>query len=592
MDRDAVGLDAAVPATLADQVIDQDALGRVGEGAALAAASLFRGAGLVVDQGTGAHDFAQLALHLVDLVAVVDRHACRPDRAGWVFFRFISDNDDARHAFGAHLVRNGRHVEVAVVALPARHRHRVVEQDLVGDVGLGRNRGADRQQSRMEVSAIADVLEHVLATRERRLADPRHALGPHLGVAGGGPVHRLRHPAAADAGIALAALGQHGRRAVWTTTAEVEAAAQDVDHALGRAVGPQRFDPLAQCCVVVQGQQALADGDRHLVGIERHLGLEQCLTLFVELADDGRHVTPAIELLLELRLDQAALFLDHQDLVQTDGEFGGALRLQRPGHADLVETQTQPGGGLLRKMQIVKRLKHVEVALAVADDTQLGRRTVDDGPVDPVAARKSPYRAQFVAMQPGLLRMRRVGLTYVDAIGRPRHAFGQGDPNPIDVDIDRGCGLDRVLDAFHADPATAVTRQRPAQHAVIQDLLHTGRAEHRNHRVDHREFALMAGGRRLAGVVVAHQHQHAAQRRRPGQVAMAESVAGTVDARALAVPEREHPVVLALAADLGLLRTPDRGGCQVFVDPGHENDVVRVEMLLGLAELVVQATQR
>ena len=73
---------------------------------------------------------------------------------------------------------------------------------------------------------------------------------------------------------------------------------------------------------------------------------------------------------------------------------------------------------------------------------------------------------------------------------------------------------------------------------------------------------------------------------------MAEGVAGTVDARALAVPEREHPVVLALAADLGLLRTPDRSGCQVFVDPGHENDVVRVEVLLGLAELVVQATQR
>ena len=73
---------------------------------------------------------------------------------------------------------------------------------------------------------------------------------------------------------------------------------------------------------------------------------------------------------------------------------------------------------------------------------------------------------------------------------------------------------------------------------------------------------------------------------------MAEGVAGTVDARTLAVPQREHPVVLALTADLGLLRAPDCGGCQVFIDPGHENDVVRVEVLLGLAKLVVQATQR
>ena len=444
----------------------------------------------------------------------------------------------------------------------------------------------------MEVGAVADVLEHVLAARERCFTDPGQPFGAHLGVAGGGAVHRLRHPAAADAGIGFAALGHHGRRAVRATAAEVEAARQDVDHALGCAVGAQRLDALAQRRALIQGQQTLADRDRHLIGVECHLGLEQRLALLVELADDGRHVTPAVQLLLELRLDQAALFFDHQDLVQADGKFGGALRLQRPGHADLVQTQTQRRSGLLREIQVVQRLQHIEVALAVADDAEPGSRPIDDGAVDPVAAREGPHRAQLEAVQPGLLGVGGVGLPDVDAVGRHRNAFRQLDLHPVDVDIDRGGGLDRVLDAFHADPAAAVARQRPAQHAVVQDLLHAGRAEHRNHRVDHREFTLVAGRRRLAGVVVAHQQDHAAQRRRTGQIAVAKSVAGAVDAGALAVPERKDAVVLALAADLGLLRAPDRGGGQVFIDTRHEDHVVRVEVLAGLAELVVQATQR
>src|SRR5690606_24019644 len=45
LDRDAVGLDAAVAAALADQFVDEDAPVGVREGAALAAAALFRRAG-------------------------------------------------------------------------------------------------------------------------------------------------------------------------------------------------------------------------------------------------------------------------------------------------------------------------------------------------------------------------------------------------------------------------------------------------------------------------------------------------------------------------------------------------------------------
>src|SRR3546814_16518734 len=46
LDRDAVRLHAAVAAALADQLVAEDALVRVGEGAALAPAALLRGTGL------------------------------------------------------------------------------------------------------------------------------------------------------------------------------------------------------------------------------------------------------------------------------------------------------------------------------------------------------------------------------------------------------------------------------------------------------------------------------------------------------------------------------------------------------------------
>src|SRR5215470_16523149 len=65
--RDAVRGGRAVATTLADEIIDEDPLGRIGIDAALAAAPLLRRAGLVVDQDREPLDLAQLALQLVHL---------------------------------------------------------------------------------------------------------------------------------------------------------------------------------------------------------------------------------------------------------------------------------------------------------------------------------------------------------------------------------------------------------------------------------------------------------------------------------------------------------------------------------------------
>ena len=148
------------------------------------------------------------------------------------------------------------------------------------------------------------------------------------------------------------------------------------------------------------------------------------------------------------------------------------------------------------------------------------------------------------------------------------------------------------MDAFEPDPAAAVARERESLEAELEDLGDACRVEHRDLGVDQRELALVRGGRALAGVIVAHQHEHAAELRGAGEVAVLEHVAGAVDARALAVPHAEHAVVLALAVQLGLLGAPERGRGEVLVDRRPDDDVVLVEEAPRGSQLLVEAAER
>src|SRR5664279_1118149 len=69
--RHAIRFHAAIAAAFADQIVDDDALGRIGERAALAAAALFGGAGLIVNQDADARHRDHLALHGIELLAVM-----------------------------------------------------------------------------------------------------------------------------------------------------------------------------------------------------------------------------------------------------------------------------------------------------------------------------------------------------------------------------------------------------------------------------------------------------------------------------------------------------------------------------------------
>ena len=160
--RDAVRLHAAVAAALADQLVDDHALVGIGERAALAAAALLRRAGLVVDQHRARRGFRR--------ARAARRRARRGDGCSMPsghsvpagYFSGSSVTMTTRLApSAATCARDLRHREAAVVRLAAGHGDRVVEQDLVGDVGAGGDRGADRHVAGMVVGAVADVLEHV-----------------------------------------------------------------------------------------------------------------------------------------------------------------------------------------------------------------------------------------------------------------------------------------------------------------------------------------------------------------------------------------------------------------------------------------------
>ena len=245
-DRQAVGLLAAVAAAFADQRVDHHAPGRVHQRAALAAAALFGGAGLVVNDDGAALDLAQLPLDRVQLVAVMHGHALG-QRHALVFVRIVGDHHGFDGAFCPHRLRDLRHrMALGPLAdlLAARHGDRVVVQDLVGDVHPGGDALADRQQAAVKVGAVAQVGKDMRVGGEGLLTHPGHALAAHLGKAHGAAVHPQHHVVAANAGHGARTLGHAGRSVVRATRAKPgRAIGVELDHLHGAFLGLDQRQP-------------------------------------------------------------------------------------------------------------------------------------------------------------------------------------------------------------------------------------------------------------------------------------------------------------------------------------------------------------
>ena len=586
--RQAVRLRPAIAAALAHRLVDHHPLLRIHHQAALAPPPLLGGASLVIDHHADPGNLAQLALHRIEIVAVMHRHAGGEAAGGGVFVRLVGDHDDLLDDFGIELPGQAQHVERAVDRLAAGHRHRVVVEELVSDVDPGGDRRADRQAAGMVVGAVADVLEDVVGLAERRLADPAGAFAAHLGEGLGVAVHPQRHVMAADAGQRPAALGHLGRAVVRAAGAEIGDAAQRRRIAGERLLlGLEEGEPLADARAVMEAGDAPGDdaGDARrgqLVG----RGQDPFAGL-VELADDPRPdiLAPVIELLLQLVLDQRPLLLDDQDLLEPFGEVADAVALQRPGHA-LVDAE------------IVERLADVEIGLAAGDDAEAPPRAVDDDAVQAVGPGIGERGVELVAVQPEL-HLERLGrgqrrgrLADVEAALRHGEIGRDDDLDAVRVDQYGGRAVNGVGHHLEGDPAARIARHRPAMQAEIEEFLHAGGVQHRDAEVHEGVFGLVRRGRGFAGMVVAGQQQHAAMLRGAGEISVAEDVAGAVHARPLAVPHGEDAIVLRVAEQLDLLAAPDRGGRQVLVDPRLEHDLVLLEEALRLPHRLVDAAER
>ena len=97
-DRHAVRLDAAIAAAFAHQLVDEDAARGIGKFAALPTAALLGRACLVIQEDRAAGHFTQLALHLIEIVAMMDLDVTG-EIAGRIFLGLVADDDDLLHAF-------------------------------------------------------------------------------------------------------------------------------------------------------------------------------------------------------------------------------------------------------------------------------------------------------------------------------------------------------------------------------------------------------------------------------------------------------------------------------------------------------------
>ncbi|MGF6480660.1 hypothetical protein QFZ91_002823 [Paraburkholderia sp. JPY419] len=559
-------------------------------------AAFFGRAGLVVDQHGHAVGVAQLALHGVHFAAMVKRRALRKLAVMTVvFLGLVADHDEARHAFGFDLSRDLRHRDAAVDGLTARHRDRVVIEDLVGDRRFRGDRLANRENARVKVGAVAEILEYVAGLREHRMRRPVDAFAAHLNQSGRVALHPRRHEMTADAGLLRDRTVRHfRRRVVRTAGAEVRRAL----HAVGRVRQDLRRDQIDDAFAAIERRLVLREPVReHRQNARRPQFAErrqQQRAIFGVLADHDRPraLHAVVQIVLDLLLDDGALLFDHEYFGQARHERVEACRLQRKRQPDLVDAhagRVEIGDGQIEPAQ---RFHQIEMRLAARDDADVRVRARCDPFVDAVDARKLAHRVELRVQTRFDRQARQIGPAVVQTAGWC-FEFLRWCPFGLQrVEIDGRARFDGLRNRLVADPRAREARQRPAVQAELEHVRDVRRIHHRHMPRHHREVALMGHRRRHAAVIVAGDHQHAAVRRRAVRVAMLQRIARAVDARALAVPHREYAIDGTLGIGFDALRAEHGGAAEFFVDRGQKADIARGEQFFRLPQLLIDHAER
>jgi hypothetical protein len=188
--------------------------------------------------------------------------------------------------------------------------------------------------------------------------------------------------------------------------------------------------------------------------------LEQHVALPVLVAVDAAAPAVVEDRLLDLHLDQLALFLHDDDQVQPLGPVLEALHVERPGLADLVGGDAEPLGLRLVDAERVERPDRSSQFLPAATKPIFAPGLPCTAFVDAIGAGEGLRREALVAQQALLLR---------DPVS-PRRMLspplghlelGIGELHPVGAAIDDRRGLHRVLHQLqaHPDPGEAAERE-------------------------------------------------------------------------------------------------------------------------------------
>ena len=142
----------------------------------------------------------------------------------------------------------------------------------------------------------------------------------------------------------------------------------------------------------------------------------------------------------------------------------------------------------------------------------------------------------------------------------------------VGVHVDRAGAVGDRRDELHADPDAAGAGQGDGVAAEVERLLHVAGEQDRHVQVDERRVARARQRRRLGGRVVADDGHHAAVPGRAGEDAVADGVAGAVEAGRLAVPDADDAVVALVGERVGELAAHHRGGGELLVDARADDD--------------------
>ena len=300
---------------------------------------------------------------------------------------------------------------------------------------------------------VTEVLENVFSTIKFRSWYPVDAFATHLNQAVRIAVHPVGHKVTTDPRECFRSFGNFGRRIVWATGAKI-----------GDSLGPGDFDDCALMreqflCALPVGVatkfivEPLRDYLSQMHGRQLAHPRDQTIAVFIFLTDHAFWFAArvVVEMLLKLAFDNSALFFDDKHFMFILDELQGAVWLERPDHADLVNINASLFCITAIDTEQAQRFHEVQVCLTGCYDAETCIGNVEYFSVDRIRRGEGKCRC-FFALQSLLdLRPRKVRPAVVQAGSRRLVILGY-DELPVGRKFDRHCGLDGFGDCLETDP--------------------------------------------------------------------------------------------------------------------------------------------